>query len=58
MEHYNEYDQFAQQGFRCKFKAVIIWKKDASGSWKNVVEVGVDDPVEKDQGMYIKINNF
>jgi ketosteroid isomerase-like protein len=24
-------------------KAVTIWKKDANGAWKNVVEVGVDD---------------
>ncbi len=29
-------------------KGVTIWKKDASGSWKNVVEVGVDDPAQKD----------
>jgi ketosteroid isomerase-like protein len=29
-------------------KVVTIWKKDARGSWKNVVEVGVDDPVQKD----------
>ncbi len=28
-------------------KGVTIWKKDASGSWKNVVEVGVDDPAQK-----------
>ncbi|MGZ8538998.1 MAG: YybH family protein [Chitinophagaceae bacterium] len=24
-------------------KGVTIWKKDADGSWKNVVEIGVDD---------------
>lgn len=24
-------------------KGVTIWKKDASGSWKNIVEIGVDD---------------
>ncbi|HYD90009.1 MAG TPA: DUF4440 domain-containing protein [Flavobacterium sp.] len=24
-------------------KAVTIWKKDANGSWKNVVEIAVDD---------------
>ncbi len=29
-------------------KGVTIWKKDAGGSWKNVVEVGVDDPAQKD----------
>ena len=29
-------------------KAVTIWKKDADGSWKNVVEVGIDD-ISKNQ---------
>jgi ketosteroid isomerase-like protein len=28
-------------------KAVTIWKKDANGSWKNIVEVSIDDPVSK-----------
>ena len=23
---------------------VSIWKKDAAGNWKNVVEIGMDDP--------------
>ncbi|MGZ5220962.1 MAG: YybH family protein [Chitinophagaceae bacterium] len=27
-------------------KGVTIWKKDADGSWKNVVEIGVDDVVQ------------
>ena len=25
-------------------RAVTIWKKDKNGEWKNVVEIGVDDP--------------
>lgn len=28
-------------------KVVTIWKKDAKGDWKNVVEIGVDDPDTK-----------
>ncbi len=28
-------------------KAVTIWKKDSRGAWKNVVEIGVDDPVKE-----------
>ena len=28
-------------------KGVTIWKKDANGSWKNVVEIGVDDVSEE-----------
>lgn len=28
-------------------KAVTIWKKDADGNWKNVVEISVDDPAER-----------
>ena len=28
-------------------KAVTIWKKDANGSWKNVVEIGIDDVSKK-----------
>ena len=25
-------------------RAVTVWKKDKDGNWKNIVEVGVDDP--------------
>ena len=28
-------------------KAVTIWKKDADGKWKNVVEIGVNDSVAR-----------
>jgi ketosteroid isomerase-like protein len=28
-------------------KGVTIWKKDANGSWKNIVEVSIEDPVLK-----------
>ena len=29
---------------------VTIWKKDANGNWKNVVEIGVNDPPGKPGG--------
>jgi ketosteroid isomerase-like protein len=28
-------------------KAVTIWKNDGKGNWKNVVEISVNDPVNK-----------